>query len=400
MTWQRTYQRGAFRGVQFYTQASEATLGRRSVVHEYPLRDKPYVEDMGRRARAFRLDAVYMGDDYMGWRDKLVDAIEQRGPGTLLHPYLGEMVVAVLEFSVRETTFEGGSAVISIQFVEAGERKEPQQKTDTKALLQSAADRANAQALADFTSGKYALAKKPQFLADSLGKLMKDTLASVQKLAGSIRAKADQVAALVRGVQQVNRDLLSIIYVPASAAQALVANVKQLIREVAVSPREALGLARTFFRFGSALPNVPQSTAARTQQASNQAAMTQLVQMTALTEAAIAVADLDFDTYDEAVAVRDELVDTADAIVDAGVSDEMFEALAALRAAIVRDITQRGADLARVVAYTPRATVAALVLGYRLYGDAARGDEIVRRNRIAHPGFVPGQRELKVLTDG
>ncbi|MCW5666471.1 MAG: DNA circularization N-terminal domain-containing protein [Piscinibacter sp.] len=400
MSWRDRYQRGSFRGVEFYTQAAESTLGRRNVVHEFPLRDLPFVEDLGRAARAYRIDCLYLGEDYDIWRDRLIDAIEQPGAGTLIHPYLGEMSVAVLRFTQRESTFEGGTTSISIEFVEAGERKLPAKTADTGALLVSAADKAAAQSAKDFASGKYAVAKKPQFLADSVGKFMKDTLGQVQQLAGSIREKAAEVAELVRGVQQVNRDLVSIIYEPASAAQALVGNVKQLIRSVAVGPREALGLARTFFRFGSGLPNVPQTTAARRQQASNQAAMTQVVRVTALTEAARAVSALEFESYDDATAVRDELLEAADALVDDGVSDELFAALAALRAALVRDVAARGGDLARLASYTPRATVPALVLAYRLYADASRGDEIVARNRIAHPGFVPGERALQVLTDG
>jgi prophage DNA circulation protein len=78
--------------------------------------------------------------------------------------------------------------------------------------------------------------------------------------------------------------------------------------------------------------------------------------------------------------------------------DAVYGALADLRGAVVRDIAARGADLARVVRYTPPETLPALVLAHRLYGDAARDGELVARNGIAHPGFVPGGLELEVLT--
>jgi len=42
----------------------------------------------------------------------------------------------------------------------------------------------------------------------------------------------------------------------------------------------------------------------------------------------------------------------------------------------------------------------AIVLAYRLYGDAERADEIVARNRVRHPGFVPGGQPLEVLSNG
>ena len=39
--------------------------------------------------------------------------------------------------------------------------------------------------------------------------------------------------------------------------------------------------------------------------------------------------------------------------------------------------------------YQPRLAVPSLVLAHRLYGDALRGSEIVTRNKLRHPGFVP-----------
>jgi prophage DNA circulation protein len=39
--------------------------------------------------------------------------------------------------------------------------------------------------------------------------------------------------------------------------------------------------------------------------------------------------------------------------------------------------------------YAPAETVSALVLAHALYGDALRSGEIVERNRVRHPGFVP-----------
>jgi prophage DNA circulation protein len=71
----------------------------------------------------------------------------------------------------------------------------------------------------------------------------------------------------------------------------------------------------------------------------------------------------------------------------------------------VRDITARGADLSRLVHITSPQTRPALSLAWQLYGDdpdavSTRADEIARRNRLAHPGFVPGGRDIEVIADG
>ena len=47
-------QKASFRGVPFEVTSASLTAGRRTVVHEYPQRDKPYVEDLGRASRKLR----------------------------------------------------------------------------------------------------------------------------------------------------------------------------------------------------------------------------------------------------------------------------------------------------------------------------------------------------------
>jgi prophage DNA circulation protein len=45
--------------------------------------------------------------------------------------------------------------------------------------------------------------------------------------------------------------------------------------------------------------------------------------------------------------------------------------------------------LARLGTYTPLTVLPALVLAHRIYQDATRADELVARNGISHPAFMP-----------
>ena len=54
----------------------------------------------------------------------------------------------------------------------------------------------------------------------------------------------------------------------------------------------------------------------------------------------------------------------------------------------------------RQVAWVPQATAPALALAQQLYADALREPELVLRNRVRHPLFVPGAVPLEVLADG
>lgn len=93
-SWKDNLRPASFRGVPFQVD-DEGTFGRRVQVHEYPNRDKPYTEDLGRAARRFTINAYLVGDDFFEVRDRLIVAIDTPGPGTLVHPYYGEIAVCI-----------------------------------------------------------------------------------------------------------------------------------------------------------------------------------------------------------------------------------------------------------------------------------------------------------------
>ena len=120
MGWRERLQPASFRGVPFEVDAAEATGGRRLARHEYPLRNEPYTEDLGRKARSWTITAFLIGEEYDVGRNRLLRACEADGPGTLVHPYLGELRVLVESVLEKETKQEGRVARLSLTFVEAG----------------------------------------------------------------------------------------------------------------------------------------------------------------------------------------------------------------------------------------------------------------------------------------
>jgi hypothetical protein len=97
--WRRRLRKASFKGVPFYVEQQGRSSGRRIVLFEYPKRDKPFAEDMGRQAlryqmtgyliQAPRSDALYRGmdRDYDIARDRIEQALMAPGPGHLVDPY-------------------------------------------------------------------------------------------------------------------------------------------------------------------------------------------------------------------------------------------------------------------------------------------------------------------------
>jgi prophage DNA circulation protein len=130
----------------------------------------------------------------------------------------------------------------------------------------------------------------------------------------------------------------------------------------------------------------------------NATAVTGLLRASLVAEAATSASETDFATYDDAVVVRTALLDALDEEA-ATADDTIYQALATLRTAVVKDFAS-AESLPVLSSYTPSETLPALVVSYAVYGDADRADEIVTRNKVRHPGAVPGGITLKVLTDG
>lgn len=400
MSWKDSMRAASFRGVPFFVDRHEAQLGRRNQVHEFPQRDLPYFEDLGRRARTLKVEAYVIGEGYTQLRARLMLAVEERGAGTLVHPYLGELQVAVSDCSVTESTAEGGLARFTIQFVESGSVNFPTNNVSTGGRLVAAADFAVQAAQANFAR-RHTVAGRPAFVATASGNIFKQALSRIQGVVAKVRGVAAQVAKLQQQIDGYRRDLVDLVYAPASAAQALVGSIRQLVRSVATTPRDALSLARTLFRFGDGLPGITPDTTSRRTQATNQAELVRLVRVVAAAEGARAVTGVVWESFQDAVSARDELVDTLDQVMlDAEVPDEVYQALRTLRAAVVRDVAARGADLAQLVTWVPAATMPALVLAQQLYADAQREPELVLRNDVRHPLFVPGRSPLEVVVNG
>lgn len=414
--WRDNLRKASFRGVEFFYDSGSTEAGRRVVKHEYPLRDEVYPEDMGRKAKEFSIEAYVLGAEWMKKRDELEKACDQEGVATLVHPTRGEIQVACLSCKISETTREGGMARFSMTFVEAGENKYPSTTADTMAAVDAKADAAQISVEENF-DGSFSLDGSPAFVGQSAGDLMVNALDRLAGAAGevpaSIGAAMTEITSDVapfaftaeKGLSSGMR-LYSAIGQLRSGGLGMLTNrlpfsrsvfsLMRLLSERSGSASQAYTAQSHMWTYGDDLAPVRTTTTARRQQAANQEAMTALIRRASLIEAARVSARMNFTSYDQAVATRNQLGLALDRERQ-NAPDPVFRALTELHAATARDITARGGNLARVTTVRAPDTLPAVVVAHRLFGDATRADELVARNRLSHPGFVPGGVDLEVL---
>lgn len=395
--WVKSLRPASFRGAPFFVASAEGAHGRRTARHEYPLRDLAYVEDLGRRTREFTIEAFVLGAEYMAARDKLVDAIEQSGPGALVHPYRGEIKVVATDFRVRETTQEGGVARFTITFVETGENVYPEAEPLTGQRVDTAAGAAIKATKGNFAK-VFSVEGKPESVSESAVGQIEDAVTRMRVLSGRVAAATSPITKFSAQLDRLKTEVRNLIRVPGNLAADITGAVGA-IGGVARTPRAGFDAYRKTADSATSSTSVPTTTASRRQEATNQKAVNDLLKRSATVEAARTATQVTFGSHEEAVAARVDLADRLDAIMEDCDDDTVYQALEDLRVEVVRDITARGADLARTARYTPATTLPALVLAYAVHADAGRADEIVARNKIRHPGFVPGGKSLEVLSD-
>lgn len=397
--WRLQLQPAKFREVPFSVRSGQTTVGRRTVLHEYPQRDEAFSEDLGRKAREFTVEGIIIGPDYFKARDALINALEQSGPGELVHPYYGRRTVALVgPARIAESADEGGMARFALDFVETGAAAQPSTRADTQSKVETAAEVATAAVAEDFAQD-FTVVGQPEFVELSALDRIKAFGGDIDTLRKSLVPDMSIVSAYQTAVSGVMTNLNSLMRTPGNLAAGVQSMIGGLLG-LSLNPFAALGALRGLFDHGRSQAAVPQTTPARVQQSINQEAVAVLVRRTAMIEASRAAATAEYESYDQAAAIRQELAEALDQESESA-SESVYAALLALRVAVVRDITTRGADLARVSTTVLPATLPAVVAAYRIYGDARRDTELITRNAgtIRHPGFVPGGQALEILVE-
>lgn len=422
MAWTDQLRPASFRGVGFHVDASDATFGRRVVTHTYPLRDDAAHEDLGARPRAFSVEALVIGDDALAQAAALEAALIASGPGRLVHPWYGEFDAIVTEPArARHSMREGRVVRFQVTFERHGTNRFPSPAADTGAAAVRSADAVDAALIADFAAA-FVTGGVPDFVIASaqsvLGILSSDMRGALgrgglaRSVAGGVLAALDGLGAAT--VQDLS-DAVDIADRLIDATRQLAALTRPRSRQ-AIAPAAPLPEAATLPALAvidmligvadaaPALPSIPTGTPSRRTEASNRDALAIVQRSGAATAAVRTAATATFDSHDQAAGYRDRLIETLEDLADelgAAGWDASWRAITDLRVAAGRDLTRKAGGLPRIATVRPPASTPSLALAHRLYGDDpaalfVRAADIVRRNDVRHPGFVP-VADLEVL---
>jgi prophage DNA circulation protein len=435
MAWRDSLQQAEFREVPFYVQRVESAVGRRSVVHEFPGRDKPYVEDLGKRPRRFTIDAYILGETYDEIRDELIVALEKSGPGKLVHPYWGDVSVAVEgDVKITETTDEGGMCRFSITFVEAGEL--PATLTFDSVGDMTEACGLVATGLAGFIEDVCAFADQVASVYNDAMAAVNDVTSTLRSIRGKVQSVISSIEAVTNAIKAIEDNVTALLALPGDLVDSFVDAFTAMgqavagIQDAFSDALDDLGLGDDTDKLKQSAPTaggplsdqtraamltnvllsvetygddwttVSPTTTSRQQLVDNRAALVVAVKAAAVVGVVqgIATDGMTFSDRDQAIGLRNKVSDAIDELLlTDDISDELFTGLRTLQTTVNAHLNEVAGTLPEVTDFQAPGTLPALVIAHRLYNDPTREAELIARNAsIRHPGLVSGGQAIKV----
>lgn len=395
MAWRDDLRPASFRNVPFKIAGHELSGGRRGVQHQYAQRDKPYTEDTGRKGREFSIEGFIVSQDYFDARDALITALEQEGPGELIHPYLGRQLVNCFDFKVSETSSNGGMVTFQMSFVESGDVEFPSASIDPTYRVNQSADISIDMAKENLASD-FSVAKTPSFVAEQAVGKIGEFSGMMDDGASRMNLNNDGAAGLAFTLSELGSNASELVNSPERMADQMAATFDYL-SQASNSAEDTFRVMTTFQAYGDGDKPPVYTTPTRQRETANNKAMNEFTKVVAVSQASKSAVQIPFASVEDATEIRDQLTASIDAIMETTERDDVFLQLQDLRAQVVNAIPPPDQNLATVSTINLQQTVPSLVLAYDRYEDLSMESDINARNKIRHPGFVPGGVDLEVL---
>jgi len=407
--WQKNILQASFRGIIFDYENQEIRGGRRLENHEYTYQDVNYVEDLGRRARYFKIEAYVIGADYIQRSSDLIRALDAYGPGKFVHPLYGELNVCVEDYTSHNDT-SGLITHFSIIFIESGIKQFPNRTVNTQSnVIAKTNNLINAG-----TTSLYGTLSTAVSGFDYVYNTVVSTVKSYYKLVNGIASYINNVAAFISNVANMitnakNNPLgLGSIF---QSVNNLLSSVDKLGRAIGDDnyTRSSFNAGLTLFNaytpvspkkvgvgvLGSVGSN-GKPTGIVTPSRQNQANVTNAINhynaQHGVALMAQATTVYNYASYSDVIADRNTITASIDSLLlDANTSSNEFTALRALRSSVVDDLNTRAAQKPQIKTYSLGASLPSYLVAHIIYGDATQRDSLINRNEanITNSLFMP-----------
>lgn len=398
MAWKDNLRPASFRGVTFFVDSSQKTGGRRVQFHEFPDRDNPFAEDLGRVGKTYKIDGHILGEDYDQIKKQLEEAADKDGPGELIHPYYGTLFVQLGAFSIDEDTKEGGIAKVSFQFYETTDLRYPKPLEDKAKALSDASDKAKAASKNSFDK-KFSITKLAGSAVDTARNGVRFAADTIQNATKGIQAEIQGIADLAFSIKNLKAEVNDLLQSPSKLSQRLLDNLA-LLESAVSAPKGRFQSHASMFKFVATATTLNESTPTRAREKSNDDALNTFMKQSAIVNAANQISEVDYESTEEAVKVREQLRDLIEEQLQTTDDDDVYQSFNQLMAEVVRILPDSDSELPSVQEEEIKEPTPSLILAYDLFENFESEEDILARNKIVHPAFISGNIEVVNVREG
>jgi hypothetical protein len=112
------------------------------------------------------------------------------------------------------------------------------------------------------------------------------------------------------------------------------------------------------------------------------------------------ITNINFSSVREARSYVNEIFWIIDILkADPFITEEKYNLFADFKVSLFSTLEEKLGDLARITTVNKSSSLPALVLSYELYGTIDKEQDIIDRNSVEHPGFLPSNTDLEVTIE-
>lgn len=389
--WLSTLWSASYKGVPFYAEQTSQEGGRRLVVHEFPFRDDPFIEDLGEKAATFSITA-YVASDAADIEAAAFSAIlASDGPGLLVLPTHGPIEARCETFSRKQEKDRHGYIAFEAKFYRDGSLGALVSVPFLGQMIFAAVDLLASAAVGQFSKG-VSVVGYADFVSEGTTAAIEDVAASIETIRTTY--------AIDQTISATARDEISTLFDLGSSAvdrfagvdaSSIVGGMFSAVRTLS-SGMDPTDASKAFVDVLAdfSIPSIPAvGTSHQIRLATNRGAIAQGARLAALSAYAEGLARRTFLARPEGVTARADAAEFFDAEMARATTPEVVVGVQKVRNAVVDYLSKTITTLAPVVTVEAPLLMPSLWWAWRLYGDPTRSDEIVARNGLKHPSFVP-----------
>ncbi len=412
--WRKRLRDATFRGAHFWVETDGIEGGRRIVIHEFPMKELPYNEDMGQQARRYNVDAYCVGGQADKEAQRLVQACTAPGPATLVLPLFGTIRARCVNIRSQREKDKQGYVSFQLDFVAddlslAALGGSPHVASQVRSKVKDAHKTFSTALLAN-----YDVVTSPSWVLESAVETAREFFATIAVTAEQSELRGDPLAEIQRAVQGLYDDAPELLAIGAQgntfgmvsfmttervgSADPLTSGVQAVLDQYRASVPDPMLSATGLYDLSGfdVHGTIPKTTLNRKREAANRESLLSFFRRSALAQYAAAVMDQEYPSRRAAIGERARVVYRFNMELERITNPNEWEVVQAMRDLMgltVEFLTRKMADLAPVLSIEARSVLPTLYWAYRLYGDPMRAQELWERNSIIHPMWVPTEFE-------